>query len=135
VKQLNNLNKRRARGFHAERELVKKLISAGIWATRIPVSGIGQALPDVLAAASGKLFGFEVKTAQKFTTYYIRDFDNTLKWLEAMIREGLPAQAFLALKMPNKGWKIIELKREMLSVDPKKMDGIDLDSFLSKIKK
>lgn len=132
---MSNLKGRRRKGFNTERELVNILLSKGIWATRIPVSGISQPLPDVLAVKSGKMYGFEVKRTDKPIIYYLKDFDNAIKWFQAMSRENINAEAWLAVRFRGKKWRFYPLDENTTSVKVNINIGLSLSQFLLRILK
>jgi len=124
------MSKRRKKGFNAERELVKKFKQKGIWATRIPVSGIRQPLPDVLVAYRGMLHGFEVKSVMKAQRMYKKSFDNTIYWLNAMTQESLRACAWLAVKFKGNKWRFYKLTNEIEKIDISPNNGYTFTQLL-----
>jgi len=132
---LSIMAKRRRRGYSAERELVKKLKERNIWATRIPVSGIGQPLPDVLAVSKGVLHGFEVKTTKGPKKFYKRSFDNTLLWLNAMLNEELKAKAWLAVKFKGNTWRFYPLLEGTENIEANINIGLTFAQLLAELKK
>ncbi len=124
------MKKRRRKGFDAERELVRRLKDKGIWATRIPVSGVAQPLPDVLAVSNGTLHGFEVKSTSNSINFYKKSFDNTILWLEAMRNEKLHAKAWLAVRFLGGKWRFYELTSETEKIEANLNNGLTLSQLL-----
>ncbi len=107
---MNWMAKRKQKGYSAERELVNMLKELSVWATRIPVSAVGQPLPDVLAISKGVIHGFEIKvSSDSRRIYYRKAFDNLLEWLNAMYRENIDAIAWLAVKFRGKKWRFYRI--------------------------
>ncbi|MHA1589528.1 MAG: hypothetical protein ACTSVA_02860 [Candidatus Njordarchaeales archaeon] len=130
---MKSLKSRRRKGFDAERELVKKFKERKIWVTRIPVSGIAQPLPDVLAVAKGILYGFEVKRCGEHARYYRKDFDNLIMWLEAMRREGLKAEAWVSVRFNGGVWRFYQVDTETEKVEANPNIGLTFSHILRRM--
>ena len=129
------MSKRRQKGYNAERELVNKLKELNIWATRIPVSGIGQPLPDVIAITQGTLHGFEIKVSSKPSrTYYRKSFDNIVAWLNAMLKEKIKAIAWLAVKFRGKKWRFYIITNDTHKIKAEINSGYTLAQLIGRIK-
>jgi len=121
------LDSRKKRGFNAERELLENLKDLGFWGARIPVSGVGQPLPDVIIFHNGVLFGFEVKsTNEDKKVFYKREFDNLVDWLKGMERENFKAEAWLAVRFKGGKWRFYRIftSSDKVKCDPKEGFGI-----------
>jgi len=102
----------RAKGYAAERDLVKKLRRLGYSALRMAVSGAGEeSIPDVIAfkQPSGPALAFEVKavTAQRWTVYAYKEKDGQkkegqilkcLRFIDEMYPETMERKAGVAIK-------------------------------------
>lgn len=118
---------RKKRGFGSERELVERFRELGLWSIRIPASGVGVPIPDVLVFHNGHIYGFEVKsTNKKKAVYYYKDFDNALEWLHHMLEEGFRVKAWLAVRFKGGIWRFYELNEDSSKVecDPNSGFGI-----------
>lgn len=130
------MSKRRTKGYSAERELVNKLKELSIWATRIPVSGIGQPLPDVIAITQGMLHGFEIKVSSDTSrTYYRKSFDNTIAWLNAMLKEKIKAMAWLAVKFRGGRWRFYMITKDTNKIKAEINSGYTLAQLIWRIKR
>ena len=100
-------DRRRARGYRAERELVIKLWKMGFAVMRAPASGakIKRAdYPDIVAIKNGNVAVFEVKSREKASNIYI-ERDQIQKLMNFTKRAG--GKAYIAVKIPHKEWKFI----------------------------
>lgn len=132
---MNSMSKRRLKGYNAERELVNKFKELKIWATRIPVSGIGQPLPDVLAIANGVLHGFEIKVSSDLSrTYYRKSFDNVIEWIMAMKREYINAEAWLAVKFRGNKWRFYKISDDFIKIKADINSGLNFAQLLNEIR-
>ena len=113
-----SLDSRKRRGFNAERELLDNLKDLGFWGARIPVSGVGQPLPDVIIFHNGVLFGFEVKSTNgNKKVFYRREFDNLLDWLSGMKRENFKVGAWLAVRFKGGKWRFYHVNEDSEKID------------------
>ncbi|MHA1616411.1 MAG: hypothetical protein ACTSX9_03790 [Candidatus Njordarchaeales archaeon] len=131
---MSSLKSRRRKGFETERELVRKLRERGIWVTRIPVSGISQPLPDVLAVSNGVLYGFEVKRCKSHAYYYRKDFDNLIMWLDAMQKENISAEAWLSVRFDGGVWRFYAILPDTEKVNANPNTGLSFQHLLKKMK-
>ncbi len=70
VSEKRSMRYYRRRGFETERMLVRALRDAGVWAYRIPASGMYEgrrqmSLPDVIAYVRERVVGFQLKATSK----------------------------------------------------------------------
>ncbi|MCS7119970.1 MAG: Holliday junction resolvase Hjc [Candidatus Bathyarchaeota archaeon] len=81
VKEIKRIRKR---GYHAERELVRKLRALGFQSVRVPVSSPSkEPLPDVFAVRGKSLLAFEVKALNAERVYFKKDqVDKLFRFLE-----------------------------------------------------
>ena len=88
------------KGDRAETELMNIFLKEGFTVIRVPLSGRSQPMPDLIIARKGILYGFEVKmSAKPKAKFFEKMYDNLLEWLSTLKREGIPARAFLAVKV------------------------------------
>ncbi len=131
---------KRARGFRAERELVRKLWKYGFAVIRGPASGSGARkifYPDVVAIYRREVLVFEVKSRKKLETIYL-DPIKVEKLREFAERAG--GKAFIAVKISElRSWKIVPLERVSIDNGRCKLhkdvidDSEDLDAFVRKL--
>ena len=122
------------KGLDAERELAEILEKEGINVIRIPQSGRNMPLPDMLIAANGFLFGIEVKSInEESKKFYAKDFDGLLEWYKIMKRAGVPARAFLAVKLINK-WLFREINIITKEVSFPSKEALELKNMIALLK-
>lgn len=119
----------RAKGYRAERELVTSLWRHGFAVIRAPASGarVRNAIyPDIVAIYRGRIYAIEVKYHSSTPIYIPRH--QVTKLLEFARRAA--AEAYIAVKMPRKGWKFVHITEETLKTTTKsiKIDHTDLEN-------
>ena len=93
------------KGYMAERELVLKLSELGWAVIRAPRSGrMDIPLPDVVAIRNGRVLSFEVKSRKPGFKMRPEQLSELAEW-----RNRSGTQVFIALKLPYKGWRCLEL--------------------------
>jgi len=122
------------KGLDAEKELAEILEKEGIKVIRIPQSGRNMPLPDMLIAANGFLFGIEVKlTSEETKKFYTKDFDGLLEWYKIMKHAGIPARAFLAVKLIDK-WLFKEINMNTKEVIFPSKKALELKNIVALLK-
>ncbi len=132
---MNSLNSRRKKGFRAERELMELFKKLGFWGARIPVSAVGQPLPDILIFHNRKVIGVEVKsTKSQKLMLYKKDFDNLLEWLENMVMENFNAQAWIGVRFRGGIWRFYRVREGLEKITCDKNSGYALVDLAKKIR-
>ncbi len=122
-----SITSRKKRGFNSERELVERFREMGLWGIRIPASGVGTPIPDVLIFHNGVIYGFEVKSTNKSNvTYYLKDFDNLVDWFKHMREENFNASAWLAVRFRGGTWRFYNVDLETAKVECNPNTGLAL---------
>ena len=104
-------DRRRSRGYRAERDLVIRLWRLGFAVLRAPASGakIKRAdYPDIVAIKHGKVAVFEVKSRRELSTIYIEE--EQLRKLKTFT-ERAGGKAYIAVKIPRIEWKFIPIEK------------------------
>ncbi len=122
-------------GELAEKELVEIFEKNKLTAIKIPLSGRSQLLPDIIVPRRGILYGFEVKAVRDKdrASFSGKGFDNLLDWLVILRKEGIPAKAYLAVKLGNT-WYFVEIDKRTKEVKIPSDEMIDLDEMLRILK-
>jgi len=103
-------DRRRSRGYRAERDLVIRLWRLGFAVLRAPASGakIKRAdYPDIVAIKDGRVAVFEVKSRKELSTIYIEE--EQLRKLRTFT-ERAGGKAYIAVKLPRIEWKFIPIE-------------------------
>ncbi len=103
-------DRRRSRGYRAERNLVIRLWRLGFAVLRAPASGakIKRAdYPDIVAIKNGKIAVFEVKSRKELSTIYIKE--EQLRKLKTFTQRA-GGRAYIAVKIPRIEWKFIPIE-------------------------
>ncbi len=94
------------KGYVGELQLVHELYKRGYMAIRAPRSGrISIASPDIVAAKNGKLIVIECKSRRNGFSVIIDQLKELEEW-----QEKAAAIAFVAWKIPRKGWTFLRLQ-------------------------
>ncbi|MEM5812908.1 MAG: Holliday junction resolvase Hjc [Candidatus Aenigmatarchaeota archaeon] len=94
------------KGYLGERELLYKLYDKGYVVLRSPRSGrIGLPTPDIVAIKKSKVYAIECKSRNIAFIVPKEQLDQLKEWVE---KAG--AIAYIAWKIPRKGWKFISLE-------------------------
>lgn len=94
------------KGYLGERELLYKLYDKGYVVLRSPRSGrIGLPTPDIVAIKNSKVYALECKSRSIAFIVPKEQLEQLKEWVE---KAG--ALAFIAWKIPRKGWKFISLE-------------------------
>lgn len=94
------------KGYLGERELLYKLYDKGYVVLRSPRSGrIGLPTPDIVAIKESKVYAIECKSRNIAFIVPKEQLDQLKEWVE---KAG--ASAYIAWKIPRKGWKFISLE-------------------------
>ncbi|MEM5861011.1 MAG: Holliday junction resolvase Hjc [Candidatus Aenigmatarchaeota archaeon] len=94
------------KGYLGERELLYKLYDKGYVVLRSPRSGrIGLPTPDIVAIKKSKVYAIECKSRNIAFIVPKEQLDQLKEWVE---KAG--ASAYIAWKIPRKGWKFISLE-------------------------
>ncbi len=128
----------RSKGYRAERELVTSLWRHGFAVIRAPASGarIKNAIyPDIVAIYRGRIYAIEVKYHSSTPIYVPRH--QAVKLLEFAKRAA--AEAYIAVKLPRKGWRFIRITEDVLKTDAKSIrigdeelnEALDLAGFVN----
>ena len=124
------LKTRKRKGYHGERELVKKLRRYGFMAVRIPVSAPSrEPLPDVFATKDDKILAFEVKAQSSGRIYFRKSQVEKLFGFLSMFEMYREKIAVLAGKFPYK-WVFRKIEKPgdyVISKEEK--DSINLKSI------
>ena len=109
-------------------------LKEGLVVIKVPLSGRGQPMPDLIVARKGVLYGFEVKLSIKPKAKFMeRDYDNLIEWLMTLKHEGIPVRAYLAVKVGDK-WLFEEIDRDRREVAFPSDGNISLEEMLSILK-
>jgi len=98
----------RWRGFETERKLARKLLELGIFARRMPVSGMYESrrklsLPDVLGITRDNLIlAFQLKSTEK-GRYAFRAYEliSTIDFVTSALKFGLRAKGYAIVRFVN----------------------------------
>ncbi|MEM7816302.1 MAG: Holliday junction resolvase Hjc [Candidatus Aenigmatarchaeota archaeon] len=94
------------KGYLGERELLYKLYDKGYVVLRSPRSGrIGLPTPDIVAIKKSKVYAIECKSRNIAFVVPKEQLNQLKEWVE---KAG--ARAYIAWKIPRKGWKFISLE-------------------------
>lgn len=94
------------KGYLGERELLYKLYEKGYVVLRSPRSGrIGLPTPDIIAIKNSKIYALECKSRNLAFIVPKEQLDQLKEWVN---KAG--ANAYIAWKIPRKGWKFISLE-------------------------
>lgn len=97
------------KGYVGERELLYKLYDKGYVVLRSPRSGrIGLPTPDIVAIKNSKVYALECKFRNIAFIVPKEQLEQLKEWVE---KAG--ANAYIAWKIPRKGWKFIALDDAM----------------------
>ncbi len=101
----------KSKGYRFERELVHMLWKSGFAAIRSPASGsMSYPVPDIIAGNGRRYIAIEVKMRANLPVYIPKeDVDNLVKFSEVF-----GAEPFIAVRIPNEGWRFLclnDLKR------------------------
>lgn len=94
------------KGYIGERELLYKLYESGYVVLRSPRSGrIGLPTPDIIAIKNSRIYALECKSRKEAFIVPKDQLEQLKEWVE---KAG--AKAYIAWKIPRKGWKFISLE-------------------------
>jgi len=120
----------RRKGYHGERQLVKKLRKYGFKAVRVPTSAPSrEPLPDVFATKGDTILAFEVKSQSSEKIYFRKNQVEKLFEFLSMFNMYREKIAVLAGKFPHK-WVFKKIEKPMdYIISKEEKDNINLKSI------
>ncbi len=125
------------KGYRFERELIHMFWRRGFAAVRVPASGsISYPVPDIIAGNGNRYLAIEVKMRSKLPVYIPReDVENLIKFSETF-----GAEPFIAVRIPNMGWRFLSLNNLKRTKNGYKVDdevfhsGLEFDELVSNVR-
>jgi len=116
--------------MNSEEELYNILRGRRLKVIKVPLSGRGSELPDLLLIHNSMLYGIEVKETSKLPTkYYYKSFDNLIDFISMFSSGGIIVRGFLAVKYSDK-WYLREVNIKTVEVTIPDNDTLNIDEFI-----